>query len=91
MLERAHAVDPEDPLVWKHRARLAFRRGELGQAGEAALVFLRSHPADNRSLYAAAYCLRKTGDYVRAAELGERLRIREPGNIRNLRNLAHPS
>ncbi len=87
-LSRASELAPLDPFVWKYRARLAFRRGEFQEAGEAALMFLQSHPSDTRSLYAAAYCLRKTGDYARAADLGERLRLREPENVRNLRNLA---
>lgn len=85
---RARSMSPDDPALWRYRARIALRRGEFHEAGEAALMFLRTHPADSRSLYAAAFCLRKTGEYAKAADLSERLRLREPENIRNLRNLA---
>ncbi len=45
-------------------------------------------PVDSAALFTAAYCFKKAGDLSRAADFGERLRLRMPRDFRNLVNLA---
>jgi len=88
MLRSALDFDVSNPDIWKAVSRVAFHRGEYREAGDAAMAVLRINPSDSATLYAASYCLRKIRNFTAAAELGERLRLREPTHLRNLRNLA---
>lgn len=50
--------------------------------------YIFRRPADENALFYASVCYKKIKEYAKAAELGERIRIRKPGFINNLLNLA---
>lgn len=56
---------------------------------EIASLLLKTSPFSNKLLYYASYLARKAGSFEDAAELGERLRHREPFHLSNLLNLCY--
>lgn len=54
-----------------------------------AWTYLDEHPATTDILYTFSYAFRKVKDYATAAELGERIYLREPDRPGNLVNLAY--
>ncbi|MCB1315903.1 MAG: SpoIIE family protein phosphatase, partial [Leptospiraceae bacterium] len=88
LLKQAERVMPENLNVLKSLARVLFHTKDYGAAGEYARRTLERSPAENDFLYMDSYCRRKSGDLNGAIESGERLRLREPEDMRNLLNLA---
>ncbi|HMY65508.1 MAG TPA: hypothetical protein PL163_02590, partial [Leptospiraceae bacterium] len=56
-------------------------------AEKAASIFTGLIPSDTEALFLLSYIYRKKGNFLKAAEVGERIRCREPVHIRNLWNL----
>lgn len=59
---------------------------------QKALYFAEKHilinPADNKYLYLASYCAKLNKNFKKAMDFGERLRLRDYKNVKNLINLA---
>lgn len=59
---------------------------------QKALYFIEKHllidPADSKYLYLASYCAKMNANYKKAMDYGERLRLRDYKNVKNLINLA---
>ena len=56
---------------------------------EIAVALLKALPFSNKLLYYTSYLARKAGSLAEGAELGERLRHREPLYLPNLLNLCY--
>lgn len=69
-------------------ARLCVRSGDFVKGAEYALRSLDIDPSDTKLLFLASFALKRTGRFAEAAEIGERVRIREPLLVKNLVNLA---
>jgi hypothetical protein len=68
--------------------RLHIRRRAWKDALVSGLLSLEVDPSRTSLLYPVAFAARKSGDIQTAIAVGERLRIREPLDNRNLANLA---
>jgi len=89
-LEQALALieaDRHDVQAMKIAARLAYRLGDLERAFQLAEDYHDFRPADTRMLYLYAVLARKKGLLDLAAELSERIRLRDPAFKENLWNL----
>ncbi len=63
------------------------QKKNFSSAERAAFIFTNLLPSDTEALFLLSYIYRKTGKYENSAEVGERIRCREPVHIRNLWNL----
>ncbi|PJZ70717.1 stage II sporulation protein E [Leptospira perolatii] len=84
---QALEIENSDPTLLKQLARISLNSREFEQAIEYCNAYLNKFPFDNEYIYYVSYAYRKTKDYNRAIEFSEKLRSREPENIRNLKHL----
>ncbi len=76
------------PDMLKLLGKLYYQMGDYLQAIECFEQYLDINPSDNEYLYALSNTYRVFGKLNQAADVGERLYLREPKNILNLLNLA---
>ncbi|MCB1167389.1 MAG: SpoIIE family protein phosphatase [Leptospiraceae bacterium] len=76
------------PELLKTVGRLYFNKGDYNSAAECFKEFVSISPNDQEYLYAVSNCCRLADRLEEAADFGERLLLREPGNVLNLLNLA---
>ncbi|EPG76442.1 SpoIIE-like protein phosphatase domain protein [Leptospira fainei serovar Hurstbridge str. BUT 6] len=76
------------PITKKYLAFLFMRKRLFEDAAHHAEEYLKLHPLDNDMLYFTSFMLRRSGKIEKAADFGERLRLREPNHVKNLLNLA---
>lgn len=87
-LELALKLDDHHPEVLK-RLTLSYiklKRYDLAAAVVEDYTYLR--PGDTELVYVASYCFKKIKNYARAADFGERVKLRNPRYVKNLINLA---
>ncbi len=87
-LSKANELDNSRPAVIYELLRLHLDRKDYAKAAACAEDYIYLRPADTEVVYIASVCFRKAGDLRRAADLGERVRLRAPRAVKNLLNLA---
>ncbi len=86
-LEWAHSLDPADASVLKLLCRDLVQLRRFEAASRFLDRYLDLVPGDTENVYVASYCFKKTGNFRKAADFGERVRLRKPDHIKNLLNL----
>ncbi|TGK20138.1 stage II sporulation protein E [Leptospira fluminis] len=87
LFQKAIALDDTDPALHKQLARICINSKEYEDGVKHCENYLARVPFDNEYIFYTSYALRKTKDYWRSLEFAEKLRSREPENIRNLKHL----
>ncbi|MBM9579504.1 SpoIIE family protein phosphatase [Leptospira sp. 201903070] len=75
------------PAALKELSFAYFRLREYDKAAFCAYEYLKAVPSDDKMLGYTSRMLRKAGEIHSSVDVGERLRIRDPKNVQNLRNL----
>lgn len=88
VLEDVFVENQKYPDLLKLLGRLYYNKKDLSRAAQCFTEYLDIHPGDNEYLYALSNTLRQMGDLNLAADLGERLYLREHNHYLNLVNLA---
>ena len=88
VLELAGEAAGREPDALRLLAQCYLRMGDFVRALSIAEDYVFIRPADTELLYVVSYCASRTGKLDQAADFGERVRLREPNNIRFLLNLA---
>ena len=86
-LEHAYSLDTNQPTITKQLVALHYRLGNYERATELVIEYCAMQPGDSYFLFVASRCLKRVKDYRRAADFGERFRLRDPMNVPNLINL----
>lgn len=85
-------VEGECTLTCKRRDQLLvkiyLKMKAYAEAMRSAESYIRQNPEDSNYIYLAAYSAKWAKRYKNAIDFGERLRLRDPNNIKNLINLA---
>jgi hypothetical protein len=55
-----------------------------GKAAKCAELYIKMRPAEEEFIYLSSFCYRKNRQFEKAIHLGDRLRIRNESNIKNL-------
>ncbi len=84
---KALALDDSDPALYKQLSRICINAKDYESGAKYTEIYLSKIPFDNEYIFYLSYCLRKTKDYWKSLEFSEKLRSREPENIRNLKHL----
>lgn len=87
-LQEAEALDSRIPEVKRNFVKLFLQLKDYSKAAHYAEDYLNLKPVDKEILYVASYSARKAGQFQKALDFGERLRLREPDHFKNLMNLA---
>ncbi len=82
------AQNPAQPAVMRRLAQLLIEGKEYDKAAGLTEAYCELVPSDTDFLYYASHVFKKTGDLSKAADYGERCRLRLPLMIPNLVNLA---
>ncbi len=84
----ALSTRPDHPEVLQELGQIYFKLKDHARAAEILEQFTDLYPADAEFLYLVSFSLKQIKNLKRAADFGERCRLRNPGNIKNLVNLA---
>jgi tetratricopeptide (TPR) repeat protein len=76
------------PEMLKLLGKLYFNMGDYSRAIECFEEYVNLNPSDNEYLYALSNTYRLFGKFNQAADIGERLYLRDQKNVLNLLNLA---
>jgi len=88
VLEQAYELDNSQPEIAQKLARAFFKLKEYKKTAFYAEAYVYLRPGESEYVYLASYCHKMQGSFVKATDLGERLRLRDPANVKNLINLA---
>lgn len=87
-LEEAHRIDDSQPEVMRDLIKAYLKDKQFEKAANLAEDYIHIKPADSEFLYIASYCHKVLQNYKKAADFGERLRLRDHDMVKNLVNLA---
>jgi HAMP domain-containing protein len=87
-LEEANKIDDSQPEVMRDLIKAYLKDKQFEKAANLAEDYIHIKPADSEFLYIASYCHKVLQNYKKAADFGERLRLRNHDMIKNLVNLA---
>ncbi|RME89345.1 MAG: HAMP domain-containing protein, partial [Candidatus Hydrogenedentota bacterium] len=84
-----HAQYPDADFIVHDIVYTFSQKQDYAQMAGYAIYGMRVFPADEELMYKASYASKMAGDYNTAADIGERLRLRNPTHFRNLINVAN--
>lgn len=87
-LEEALRIDDTQPEVMRDLIKAYLKDKQFEKAASLAEDYIHIKPADSEFLYIASYCNKVLQNYKKAADFGERLRLRDHDMVKNLVNLA---
>ena len=87
-LEEANRIDNTQPDVMRDLIKAYLKDKQFEKAANLAEDYIHIKPADSEFLYIASYCHKILQNYKKAADYGERLRLRNHDMVKNLINLA---
>lgn len=87
-LEEALRIDDTQPEVMRDLIKAYLKDKQFEKAASLAEDYIHIKPADSEFLYIASYCHKVLQNYKKAADFGERLRLRDHDMVKNLVNLA---
>ncbi len=74
--------------IMREIIKILIRDRKYKEASKFLDEYINIRPMDSDYIYLASFCHKKLGDYSIALDLGERVRLRNPNNIKYLANLA---
>lgn len=87
-LEECIKMEPHASEALKDMVKIHIKQKEFAQANPLLDKYNNLCPHDEEFIYLSSYSNKMVGKYGKAADLGERIRIRSPKNVKNLINLA---
>ncbi|MCS6971764.1 MAG: SpoIIE family protein phosphatase, partial [Leptospiraceae bacterium] len=87
-LEEALRIDNAQPDVMRDLVRAYLKDRQFEKAANLAEDYIHIRPGDSEFLYIISYCNKVLHNYAKAADFGERLRLRDHRMVKNLINLA---
>lgn len=86
--EKALEAGPQDANLLRYLSKHYLKTKNFEKAAPYCESYCEIRPESEDFLFASSYAFKHLGDFARAADFGERLRLRNPSNARNLANLA---
>lgn len=88
ILEKAYDQKTERELVVPYLTRVYMKKQRYGEAAKICKEHLQAHAVDTPLMFRASYCLKLNREFDEAIDLAERVKLREPLNVKNLVHLA---
>ncbi|MBM9589095.1 serine/threonine-protein phosphatase [Leptospira sp. 201903075] len=86
-LLEANKINPENQEILRALLRLLVRTKEYTLASEKFNSYIEEFPGDTDLIYLASFTYKQTKEYGKAIDMGERIRLRNPGHLANLLRL----
>ncbi|MCW7482162.1 SpoIIE family protein phosphatase [Leptospira kanakyensis] len=83
----ANKINPENQEISRALIRLLVRMKDYGFAAEKLNAYIEEFPGDTDLIYLASFTYKQTKEYGKAIDMGERIRLRNPGHLSNLLRL----
>ncbi len=87
-LQAAQNIMPENLRILRELAGALYKQRNYAHASRAFSAYMDLNPGDTEMIYIASVVEKKLRNYELSADLGERVRVREPGHVKNLVHLA---
>ncbi|MCP5500633.1 MAG: SpoIIE family protein phosphatase [Leptospiraceae bacterium] len=87
-IEKLFIEIPNNLYIASRLIKLYMRKKDYKSAAKISHIYLNRNEADTSVLLKASYCLKMNKELEEAIEIAERIRLREPYNLRNLIHLA---
>lgn len=87
-LQKAQNELPDNLRILRELAGALYKQRNYAQASRAFSAYMDLNPGDTEMIYIASVVEKKLRNYELSADLGERVRVREPGHVKNLVHLA---
>ncbi|HMY65087.1 MAG TPA: SpoIIE family protein phosphatase [Leptospiraceae bacterium] len=88
IMEEARTVHPFNFTLVNYTLQLYMKMKMFDKGAELCRQYLKSNEANTSFMIKASYCLKMNQDLEAAIEIAERVKLREPGNVRNLIHLS---
>ncbi|MCG6152998.1 PP2C family protein-serine/threonine phosphatase [Leptospira bandrabouensis] len=86
-LIEANKINPENQEILRALIRLLVRIKDYKLASEKFNTYIEEFPGDTDLIYLASFTYKQTKEYGKAIDMGERIRLRNPGHLANLLRL----
>lgn len=88
ILQEGHKKYEENSEILNLLIRCYIKLENYKEAAGASREYLRKYEIDTSLMFKASYCLKKNLELEEAIDLSERVKLRQPANVRNLIHLA---
>ncbi|MEM7183252.1 MAG: SpoIIE family protein phosphatase [Spirochaetota bacterium] len=88
LLEEAYYNDNKNPDIGKFLVKLYMKLKDYQKASKVSREYLDTNEVDTNLMIQASYSMKLNHEFDEAIEVAERVKLREPRNIRNLIHLA---
>ena len=88
MLKEAYEENKNRTEVAQYLIKAYMKGRAYKEASNICKEFLEKNELDSNLLFKASFCLKMNHEFKEAIELAERIKLREPFNVRNLTHLA---
>jgi hypothetical protein len=82
-----YELNPNHKELLKELVKLFLKKKDFKQAAFFSEKVLYYFPTESEYIYFSSYCFKMIKEFNKAIDLGERLKLREPYNVKNLLNL----
>ncbi|MCW7493135.1 SpoIIE family protein phosphatase [Leptospira sp. 2 VSF16] len=86
-LLEANKINPENQEILRALLRLLVRMKDYKLASDKFNTYIEEFPGDTDLIYLASFTYKQTKEYGKAIDMGERIRLRNPGHLANLLRL----
>jgi hypothetical protein len=86
-LRQARLRSPQSARITKELAAASYNLRDFNTAATLAREYVDQRPGDTEMIYMASLAFKKLRSFAAAADLGERVRLRDPRNSKNLLHL----
>lgn len=86
-LRTAYSLEPYNPSLLREMVKLSLTLKHYTNAIEYAKSYIDLRPIDTEIIFALSFAYKKNNQKMDAIELGEQIRLREPGNVKYLTHL----
>ncbi|MBE7413568.1 MAG: SpoIIE family protein phosphatase [Leptospiraceae bacterium] len=86
--EKAYSIHSKNLDLIKEMGKLSLKQKDYARASSLCDIYTFLNPSDNEFIYLASFANKMNKDYVLSADYGERLKLRDPKNTKNLINLS---
>ena len=86
-LRAAYAIEPQNPTLLRELVKLSLTLKHYANTIEYAKAYIDLRPIDTEIIFALSFAYKKNNQKMEAIELGEQIRLREPGNVKYLSHL----
>ncbi|MCB1141506.1 MAG: SpoIIE family protein phosphatase [Leptospiraceae bacterium] len=88
LLLNEHKKNPNNLEIEKSLIKLYMKRNRYEEAARVCEEYIERNELDTSMMLKTSYCFKINREFDKAIEIGERIKLREPYNIRNLVHLS---